>query len=365
MQKMPHLKQIYKELHNRFWNSICPALMQGQEIVLPIKLELGELSKAQLRSEKAGEWLAIMREEFRDMRNLTICENYWAGKNLEYPNALEFSSMQLFCKTIKLDYKVIAKLKEMYEASEDENIKDLLLANPQYYLQYYNEWRGVLDTLPWLKKHLEMGDTILIRSIKTSLDTKFIEKNTGLFLKIWDKVFGFEKSVKADIESRYGISLDKDFLIYSQRNNFEGEMILTLAKPDEKNILIVENRKMLKSIPANIIPDDSFVLGGVGKAITKISSLDWIKDKNIFYFGDLDEHGYNILVSLRKKLQGQSVQSINMNIHTLHEYIHLCANTKAKHLRLLTCGEDLTNDEYKAYIYLRENMLMLEQEKLY
>ncbi len=365
MQKMPNIKQIYKELNLIFWKEICTSLMQDKEVSLPIILELGELSKTQLRSSKAEDWLIMIREEFKEFRIFSTCYNYRGSNHLDYPKALEFNSLRHLCKKLKIDYKVTSKLKDMYMQTENELIKELLLSNPEYYSKYYNEWTGILESVVWLKNHLQSGDTILVRSIQTRLPTKFIEQNTTLFLKIWDKVFGFEKSIKEDMESRYGISLKKDFLIYTQRNNFDGEMILSLQKPIEKNILIVENRKMLKDIPTKFIPENAFILGGIGNAISRLCLLDWLKNKDIFYFGDLDEYGYNMLASLRKKLKNQKIESIHMDIDTLEKYKDFCAPTTAKHLKLLKEDEFLTKEEYSAYFFLRSNKLMLEQEKLY
>jgi hypothetical protein len=49
---------------------------------------------------------------------------------------------------------------------------------------------------------------------------------------------------------------------------------------------------------------DSLVVFGLGYGVERLAQVPWLRDKSVFYWGDLDTHGFAILDSLRGVLPG-------------------------------------------------------------
>jgi hypothetical protein len=86
--------------------------------------------------------------------------------------------------------------------------------------------------------------------------------------------------------------------------------------------------------------------------------VPWLADCDVYYWGDIDEQGFQILSRLRSKFP--SIRSVMMEVDTFEKYRHLTgAGEKAG-----KPPSNLTTEKQQAYdIVAREN-LRLEQEKI-
>lgn len=105
---------------------------------------------------------------------------------------------------------------------------------------------------------------------------------------------------------------------------------------------------------------DTVAVFGKGTAVSSLTHLPWIHTAQVYYWGDLDTHGFRILHSLRAT--GVQTSSLLMDLPTLQQFQDLWA-TEAKPFRgeldLLTTAED------EAYTYLLANPgVRLEQERI-
>ena len=100
---------------------------------------------------------------------------------------------------------------------------------------------------------------------------------------------------------------------------------------------------------------------GKGFQISLLKDADWLSDKQIIYWGDIDVHGFQILSQLRSYFP--KTQSCLMDIETFSKFRHL-AVTGAKTDR--TELANLSSDENYLYTYLLslEENDRLEQEKI-
>ena len=85
--------------------------------------------------------------------------------------------------------------------------------------------------------------------------------------------------------------------------------VLNLRTP--KAVVIVENIQTGLSIA---VPHDIPVLMGMGYGFEVLSQVSWLQDVAVYYFGDLDVHGLDILLAIRTKVP--KVQSFEMNLET-------------------------------------------------
>jgi hypothetical protein len=99
---------------------------------------------------------------------------------------------------------------------------------------------------------------------------------------------------------------------------------------------------------------------GQGNAVVSLARIQWLRDARIFYWGDLDSHGFRILHQARAA--GLSAHSVLMDTATLHEHRDLWV-TEPKPFTgtaaLLTEAEANALAELRTLAHIR-----LEQERI-
>jgi hypothetical protein len=101
------------------------------------------------------------------------------------------------------------------------------------------------------------------------------------------------------------------------------------------------------------------IWSGGGFSTSLIQNIDWIKEKTIFYWGDLDEHGFEILNQF--KTYFPKTKSILMEKSLLEQFkMYVTEGKTSKALQLPA----LDAIEKETFEFVRENNIRLEQEKL-
>jgi hypothetical protein len=98
---------------------------------------------------------------------------------------------------------------------------------------------------------------------------------------------------------------------------------------------------------------------GAGNAAQLLSSMSWIRNCILLYWGDIDVHGFHIVSRLRGAFP--QLQTIMMDSQTLdHHACFIMRAKRASHEHVLM----LTEEEHAAYLRVKAGQLLLEQEKL-
>ena len=106
--------------------------------------------------------------------------------------------------------------------------------------------------------------------------------------------------------------------------------------------------------------EDSIVIWGKGFQIEIMKSNKWIADIPVFYWGDMDAAGMQILNQLR--VYFPHVRSLLMDFKTYVDHKPFIVDVSSgKYPDTLNA---LTNEEHEFYNYLRNNNKRLEQEKI-
>ncbi|MFC6674294.1 Wadjet anti-phage system protein JetD domain-containing protein [Marinobacterium aestuariivivens] len=109
---------------------------------------------------------------------------------------------------------------------------------------------------------------------------------------------------------------------------------------------------------------NALVIFGLGYGVEQLGRIDWLKEKEIHYWGDIDSHGFNILAQLRKQLP--QTRSLLMDEATLLELRELWVE-EPQPQRNFDTGS-LTADEATLLDALWHNRwghnLRLEQERI-
>lgn len=211
------------------------------------------------------------------------------------------------------------------------------------------------------------------REIPLPVSTKLIEENKKL-LSSWldlllpaDQIdFRFDR---IDFEARYGLRYVRHHILMRVLDATLQQQLglpfpevslpaefLSQLRPNNPVVFVVENKVNLLTLP-NVT--NGIALGGLGKAVSLLRDIEWLRDATIYYWGDLDVEGFEILSQFRT-LFGQT-ESLLMDIETLNSHIDLAIGWHNKSRFTPAC---LTDPEKVAYEHLLRSGRRLEQERI-
>lgn len=238
-------------------------------------------------------------------------------------------------------------------------------------------WPRLLDLVSWLQAHPRPG--IYLRQVDVpGVDSKFIESNRSVLAELFDLALPAEAvDVSASGASqfcrRYGFK-DKPLrirfrLLDAQQALLAGvteqdigvtEAAFAQLNPPTSRVFITENEVNFLAFPP--LPD-SLVIFGAGYGFDVMKSAHWLQQRRVYYWGDIDTHGFAILDQLRARLP--HARSLLMDASTLmaHER-HWGEEPKPESRDLAR----LNAAELAVYNTMRDNRLRprlrLEQERI-
>jgi hypothetical protein len=251
----------------------------------------------------------------------------------------------------------------------------------------------LIDLLEWLEANPRSG--LYLRQLPVpGIDTKWVDRRRGLVADLLTRITmdsspnGRTPEPASDIEA---VEVDavkeaaKDFFnICGLRRPSPKMHILVLCpqlssqlgglrdieSPVEqiaalpirpKRVLVVENRDTGLCLPD--IPDTLAVIK-LGNAVSLLKQLPWLKDANVFYWGDIDTFGFSILAQARKVLP--SVTSVLMDAATLVGHLDRLVDESEQAKNV--APQLLTESELSVYMGLLQGTWgeskRLEQERL-
>lgn len=361
----------------REWdNGRILAAMLGAEPVFPLRIPLKKPNTQALSEhfEAARQWVA----------ELTAA----AGFQLEWR---EFNHRQLgrnripVAAILESERDGLALIGKQRDAARFQAMASTIAAaypplaswlkkHPLTVLDHAENWPRLLAVLDWIVRHPRSG--VYLRQIDVAgVDTKFIERHRGLLTGMLDTVLAPEAidakfTGISGFERRYGFQpkpvqihfrfLDKKLRIQnlsdlSATSDEFAQLELAVVR-----VFITENEINFLSFPE--VPD-SLVLFGSGYGFDHLAQAKWMQHTEIFYWGDIDTHGYAILDQLRGKFP--DAHSLLMDRATLLEHEGFWGSEDSPTARKL---ERLRPDELALYDDLRFNRiapaLRLEQERI-
>ncbi|MGV3485015.1 MAG: Wadjet anti-phage system protein JetD domain-containing protein [Planctomycetaceae bacterium] len=247
-----------------------------------------------------------------------------------------------------------------------------------------SNWRKLLDVADDLPGLLDIVDYLVAhprpncfaRELPIAVSTKLLQANRRRLASWLDIVlpsaaidhrYGYE-----DFEPRYGLRYARPhFLLRVLDDDLRAELGLPfdeLSLPAESlsklpasqvRILIVENKVNLLSLPAI---ERTIALGGLGNGVIQLGDIRWMYENPIYYWGDLDAEGFQILGRLRQVLG--HVQSVLMTSVTLNAFQNLATPGNPAIATSATAIEHLTAEELECYESLCSSRQRIEQEHL-
>jgi hypothetical protein len=252
-----------------------------------------------------------------------------------------------------------------------------LARRPLRALELADDWARLLDIVTWLRDHPRPG--IYLRQVDIpGVHSKFIEGHRAVLGELFDLALAPE-AIDPTAGGVGGFCRRYGFRDKPERIRFRlldpGLALLptgtdqdltithdTFARldPPVKRVFVTENEINFLAFPPLAA---SLVVFGAGYGFETLASADWLRDREIHYWGDLDTHGFAILDQLRAHLPHAA--SFLMDRETLLAHRpHWGVEPRSETRDLLR----LTAEENALYDDLRRNRLgdrvRLEQEKI-
>ena len=242
-------------------------------------------------------------------------------------------------------------------------------SHPSALIEAASDIIGLLDVVDYLHAHPRPG--LFAREMPLEVDTKFIERNRRL-LRDWLDAILPPHTIRADEEHfdrRFGLRYaEPNLLIRFLDDNLQRragspwkECAVPLhalaAQPiDADRVLIVENKVNLLTLPPLA---GTLALGGLGNGAIDLRYLEWLNRVELWYWGDIDVDGLQILSRLRQLFP--RLRSLLMDVETVHCWKSRIGSPVPA--RALPAPANLTPPELAAYEICAQESLRIEQER--
>ncbi len=272
------------------------------------------------------------------------------------------------------DYlKYIAKEKEASKFKEDlakilatfPELKEWISKYPTKLID--NDWDSLLKVCSYFKTTPQPN--LYIRELPIQVHTKFIESNKGIIKELLDILIAdYADQEDKHFESRFHLKYDEPimrFRILDQSISHQLFSDITdISVPISQfkksvlpvqSVYVVENKTNMLSFPTF---EKSIVICGMGFRVDILKEVEWLHEKDIFYWGDLDAQGFQILSAIRTHFP--KVKSFLMDRETFDKFFE-GDKGKETNVEKELC---LTHEENEMFQYLKESNQRLEQEKI-
>jgi len=274
-------------------------------------------------------------------------------------------------------FAALLQLIQAFDAALAQRIWPWLTKRPLAALDLTADWPRLLVVLGWLQAHPRPG--IYLRQVDLpGVDSKFIESQRAALTELLDLSLPLEAidpsaSGLSGFCRRYGF---KDKPLRIRLRVLDAALAVPGLGPDQditltqadfaqrdwrvSRVFMTENEVNFLAFPS--VPG-SLVIFGAGYGFEVLQDAAWLQRCEVFYWGDLDTHGFAILDQLRSYLP--NAQSLLMDHATLLAHRTQWGTEPQPLLRNLP---RLTPNELAVFDDLRNNRLQpqlrLEQERI-
>ncbi|MFI8367160.1 Wadjet anti-phage system protein JetD domain-containing protein [Streptomyces sp. NPDC085466] len=248
-----------------------------------------------------------------------------------------------------------------------------MTAHPMKVVKLQADWPRIAATLRWIADY-QGGPAIYVRQIDVpGVDTKFIEHHRPILTTLLEYCLPPDRidteAPRTDFAARFGFLQKPSYVRFRLLDGatLGGFRELTVRThefrsppPGITTVYVVENETTYLAFPDR---PHSIVIHGGGYAVTLLSTLAWLRDVRLIYWGDLDTHGFAILDRLRQEFPHTESILMTRDILVSHrdQWVKEASPT---HERL----DNLTPEEAALHESLKEGSLgdniRLEQERI-
>jgi hypothetical protein len=373
----------------KFWRSgrVLSAHLQGEEL-FPLEIPFRKVTAKETleRFAEVRSWMNALREgskerqgfgytlEFSVVNHRRLGEQHFPARIIfdTLPDLLRFIGKQRdFTRFRELTQQTLA----VYPA-----LRSWLEQSPFKILENQGPWPQLLAVCAYFLRN-PVPRRYLRELDIPGVDSKFIEQNRRVLRDLLDILLPAEAVDRrvstlagSGFERRFGLRYDEPLVRLRLLDPALAVPFLGLSDlsiplsqflfldPPCKRIFITENKINGLSFPQVA---ESLVIFGLGYGVQSLKETNWLREKEIFYWGDIDTHGFAILSQLRGYFP--QVRSMLMDRETLLACRELWGAEEADK-RCQAELPHLDGEERQLYDTLRADVLgdrvRLEQERI-
>jgi hypothetical protein len=188
------------------------------------------------------------------------------------------------------------------------------------------------------------------------VDTKWVERHRGLIAPFVEGLTGSTEFGLVQPERRFTVRILDRAIVHTLRDFTASVDELASLGLEPQCVVISENLAPLRRMGE--LPGVIAVFGSGGDVV-KLANVPWVRNSPIWYWGDLDSHGFRILGLARKTWP--HVRSMLMDDDTFERFASLAVREPQPFRGRIGY---LTVPEQKTLARLRERDSRLEQERI-
>ncbi len=229
------------------------------------------------------------------------------------------------------------------------------------------EWENLIKVCHWFLHEFEPY-RYYIRELPIAVHTKFIEGHKKVLKSLLEVLIPEQLNAEeSDFEKRFKLKYDQPLIRYRFLDTTIQHSIpyIDLGVPLDQlaktplayeRIVIIENKMNYLTFPEL---DKAICIWGSGFAVENLKKIGWLQNKEIYYWSDLDVHGFQMLSQVRgyfKKIKAFLMTKEVLDAH--NDFI-----VKGTLSPIENLGH-LTSEESELYKYLQSENVRLEQERI-
>jgi hypothetical protein len=367
----------------RWYPEILSSSVQGNS-AFPRDMRFGKIKPDEtlISHSKISNEISSLRERSKEKTGYGYCIDFTTRKDRKigeqrFPSRIYFNNLDDYLKFIHKEkeyrYFILTTQKIIAEIPQ---LRSWIEANPQKLLSNIDKWDDLIKVCKYFIKCPKPN--VYIRELPLDISTKFVEENKSLLKNLLDVLIEEHlNKEETDFEKRFNLKYKEPLIRLKILDNgishtlFYGVSDLSIPQSQFntlnipcKKVIILENKTNYSNIFNFLtLPSlkNSISIFGQGFSINLLKNAEWLLDKQIIYWGDIDVHGFQIISQLRRYFP--KTQSCMMDFETFTNFKDLAVNGKEISLKTL---EHLTPEENRLFEYLmslKENN-RLEQEKI-
>ena len=347
------------------------AYLNSEEFSLNIKFKRLSEKEIEQNFTQVRDWINELKQSSFEIEFQTIAYHSLGKQSIPKVLVLgqdellkQLSKSRAFNEHIKLIQKSLVAF---------PSLESLLKEKPQLLMEHDEVWEQLLRVCDYFMAH--PMPNLYIRELDIwGVDTKFIEKHKKILDTLLCAILDSEATRLAQngFEKRYGLKYDLPtirFRILDEALYIGGLSDISLPLNEFMSldigcdrVFITENKINGLSFP-NV--KSSMVIFGLGYGVESLKNVKWLKGKELFYWGDIDTHGFAILSQVRGYFS--EVQSMFMGEEVIEKFKSLAVQESLSK-RFLGELTHLTKEEHMVFENLKNNLygeaLRIEQERI-
>lgn len=255
-------------------------------------------------------------------------------------------------------------------------LKALLSRQPALVLDHADDWDRLLAVCRYFRGNPRPG--LYVRQLDIpGVDTKFIEARRAIIAELLSAVLPPDALTETNLglsnhgfEQRFGLRFEAPSIRFRLLDGaLAGATDISVPLSEFRQLSLRVRRVFITENKMNglAFPEcrDSLVIFGLGSGVNSLREVPWLRETEVFYWGDIDTYGFAILSRLREFLP--SVRSLLMDEGTLLAHRELWGREDDGQ-RYTKSLEHLTPAEGTLFQGLRDNRwgenVRLEQERI-